>query len=329
VADDPRLRQLIENLWADPDADEPRALYADWLTKQGDPRGEFIALGLKEAADASLQKQLKALVKTHGKEWISPVRPYVRAWTWRRGFLHTVTCDTARFIEGAQALVAQSPDLVLTLTGVKPAQLDELARLPLGRLYGLNLREQRLDDVQAATLFASPTLEGLRTLDLSYLRFGAGGAEALAGSPVRTTLKTLTLERTPIGDRGLEALMASPGFPELRQLGLKDCGLTTASAIAIARSRAFPKLEQLQLDYNSLGDEGAKAMAADLTGFPALKKLAIVTSGLTSAGALALAESKTLAASLDTLEINFEGWVLPVSTPAGHAVMSRFPKSVP
>ena len=34
--------ELLEAICAEPDRDEPRIVYADWLEQQGDPRGEFI-----------------------------------------------------------------------------------------------------------------------------------------------------------------------------------------------------------------------------------------------------------------------------------------------
>ena len=34
--------QLITEVLDNPDDDDPRLVYADWLDEQGDPRGEFI-----------------------------------------------------------------------------------------------------------------------------------------------------------------------------------------------------------------------------------------------------------------------------------------------
>jgi uncharacterized protein (TIGR02996 family) len=44
---------FLAAVYAAPDEDAPRAVYADWLTERGDPRGEFISLQLARAAGKS------------------------------------------------------------------------------------------------------------------------------------------------------------------------------------------------------------------------------------------------------------------------------------
>ena len=41
--------ELLAEIYAAPDDDAPRLVYADWLQERGDPRGEFIALQLERA----------------------------------------------------------------------------------------------------------------------------------------------------------------------------------------------------------------------------------------------------------------------------------------
>lgn len=43
LPDDGRGEALLDAVWADPAADEPRAVYADWLMERGDAYGRFIA----------------------------------------------------------------------------------------------------------------------------------------------------------------------------------------------------------------------------------------------------------------------------------------------
>jgi uncharacterized protein (TIGR02996 family) len=72
----------VEGLWnavlASPDDDVPREVLADALQEQGDPRGEFIALQLREhrgqASEAEITRA-QALTKKHGKAWLGPLRP--------------------------------------------------------------------------------------------------------------------------------------------------------------------------------------------------------------------------------------------------------------
>jgi uncharacterized protein (TIGR02996 family) len=70
--------KVLENaLSANPDDLAAHAAYADWLTQQGDPRGEFIQVqlaleepGRSAAERKQLQKREKDLLKKHQREWL-------------------------------------------------------------------------------------------------------------------------------------------------------------------------------------------------------------------------------------------------------------------
>ena len=87
------LDALYAAVYAAPDDDAPRAVLADALTDAGDPRGELIAIQLREAAgDATpeLTARARELVKKHAKQWLGALRPIVYRGELRRGFLHTL-----------------------------------------------------------------------------------------------------------------------------------------------------------------------------------------------------------------------------------------------
>jgi uncharacterized protein (TIGR02996 family) len=72
------LRVALEGaLVEDPGNLANHMAYADWLTEQGDPKGEFIQVqmrleqeGLKPADRKKLQTREQQLLKKHGKEWL-------------------------------------------------------------------------------------------------------------------------------------------------------------------------------------------------------------------------------------------------------------------
>jgi uncharacterized protein (TIGR02996 family) len=67
---------LLAAIWAAPDDDAPREVYADWLTQRGDPRGVFISLQLARARgtiDAAGKKREKELLTKHRKDWHAPL----------------------------------------------------------------------------------------------------------------------------------------------------------------------------------------------------------------------------------------------------------------
>src|SRR5207249_314138 len=68
----------------DPDELANHMAYADYLSEQGDPRGDFIRTqlaledGSKGPAERKrLQQQEKALLKAHGREWMGELAPYL------------------------------------------------------------------------------------------------------------------------------------------------------------------------------------------------------------------------------------------------------------
>jgi uncharacterized protein (TIGR02996 family) len=76
---------LLDAIYANPDDDGPRLVYADWLQERGDPHGEFIALQLQASPDAAATKRMRELVKKHKKAWLGTL-PLGGDIEFRRGF---------------------------------------------------------------------------------------------------------------------------------------------------------------------------------------------------------------------------------------------------
>ncbi|MBL8910648.1 MAG: TIGR02996 domain-containing protein [Archangium sp.] len=74
---------LLADVFARPDDDGPRLVYADFLQERGDPRGEFITL----QCGARDEKREKALLKQHEKKWLGALAPVLsKGVEFRRGF---------------------------------------------------------------------------------------------------------------------------------------------------------------------------------------------------------------------------------------------------
>jgi uncharacterized protein (TIGR02996 family) len=88
--------ELLTAIWAAPDDDDAREVYADWLTQKGDPRGEFISLQMarhRGEINAVGKKREKELLKKHRKEWHAPLTlllPAPAESRFERGFLCSV-----------------------------------------------------------------------------------------------------------------------------------------------------------------------------------------------------------------------------------------------
>jgi uncharacterized protein (TIGR02996 family) len=79
------MREAFEKaIRENPDDLAGHAAYADWLSKQGDPRGEFMQVQLaveEEGRPAAERRPLKrrerALLKAHQREWLGPLAPWL------------------------------------------------------------------------------------------------------------------------------------------------------------------------------------------------------------------------------------------------------------
>ncbi|MSP56039.1 MAG: TIGR02996 domain-containing protein [Myxococcales bacterium] len=74
----PDLAPLLAEVYAHPDDDDVRLVYADALAAEGDPRGEFIQLQVASAerssrglpASTPVEQRISALLRQHGEGWV-------------------------------------------------------------------------------------------------------------------------------------------------------------------------------------------------------------------------------------------------------------------
>ena len=90
--------ELLAQVYADPDADAPRLVYADWATSRGDPRGELISLQFARrdrTPDAVAVRRERELLEQYMQRWLAPLWNAIRPYSVRfeRGFLASVTVE--------------------------------------------------------------------------------------------------------------------------------------------------------------------------------------------------------------------------------------------
>ncbi|MEO8707275.1 MAG: TIGR02996 domain-containing protein [Kofleriaceae bacterium] len=98
---------LLAQVYAAPDDDAPRLVYADWLQERGDLRGEFIALQIERArgkARSGARQREDELVARYGVKWAKPLgigKAYVGHMrvgaTFARGFPNTAVTQAITF----------------------------------------------------------------------------------------------------------------------------------------------------------------------------------------------------------------------------------------
>jgi len=289
-----RTRDVEENdlraaIFANPDDDAPRRVYADWLLERGDPRGEFILIqcmlgrtlsargplhrnhpagrtvrpvAADPAAIPRLELREQALLREHQKKWILPIRKYVNSWFWERGFVSRVDVNIKKFVAHAGAILDFTPLVAVYAMGCTPQGVRQFAELPrVGSLRSLTFCMQRIG-AREAEIFRSSRFANLRELTLQQNPLGDDAVRVLAGSTTLSALRMLDLSfsEDKITSRGVESLAAAEFFPRLTHLDL-NCSLANRTAIEPILKRGA-SLQVLALGAQRLTKQEAAARAA-------------------------------------------------------------------
>jgi uncharacterized protein (TIGR02996 family) len=310
--DDAFLQAIIES----PDDDSLRLIYADFLDERGDPRGEFIRVQvtLANSSDQPRKQELEArereLLKRHEQQWVTPVRPWVKAWAFRRGFVEDIKADLDTVLANADKLFAAAPlrRLTFTLPLPKPAvkhvifppkgplhrQLAKACPL-LARLSEVDWTHNHIGDRGLDALANSPIPFQVCRLNLHNANIGDAGVAAMVSSmaafPRQRCLRDL--ETANIGDSGFQAMASSTPFPRLTTLILRNNPLGRSAAEALANSRLLAQLADLDLSYTAIGDGILEALARSRH-VSNLTTLRLTHNGVGNTAARALAESPYL-----------------------------------
>ncbi len=204
---------FLRAIRADPEADLPRLVYADWLDEHDDPaRAEFVRVQCELAklpdhddGYAALEDREHELLAEHEAKWLGDGPYPPDEWTFRRGFVDEVRLDPADppssewLTRQAVTSVTIAPraalppaDAVLDLAGMEG--LREIDVTPASRVWGM---------ADLRTLFHRWARTGGKALQLGGLDGLQGLGELLRGTPVKKQLRRLHVGgiSVPQGDR--------------------------------------------------------------------------------------------------------------------------------
>lgn len=154
---------LWRAVYESPDDDAPREVLSDFLQERGDPRGEFIALQLREArglASHDDTARAQALAKAHGKTWLGKLRPITYRAEMRRGFLHRLELQGS-WASKAWATLANDESL---------ATVEELGRgQAVTKLVIPFLRSQAMRNQRVVEVYSPDILEAVSQAKLPKL----------------------------------------------------------------------------------------------------------------------------------------------------------------
>lgn len=212
------LKALWANVFADPDDDARLAVLSDALQEEGDPRGELIALQLREhrgeASDDDV-KQAQELVKAHGKKWLGKIHPIVYRAEMRRGLLAKVDLAGSWATNKIESYL--EADELRTVAEIEAGQAN-------GRLHALVL--------------ASPLVH--RTIRrLSVWSKEVFALFPKAEFPNLRAIETHQLHDDPKGDRFRELLPWIEAHPTIRELGCRLAFVKFCSPALLSRLRAL------------------------------------------------------------------------------------------
>ena len=302
--------RLLARVLDAPDDDQARRVYGDHLSERGDPRGEFIALqcALAELPTGAPEREAllakdAALRSAHEESWLAALGLDAVTVKWERGFLAEATVLATAVVRLPRGVFEREPLRALRVVDATRDHAELIAAHPaLDRLRSLTFTtasgrpERALGPEGAAALLESRHLRALTALAFEGQYLEDTGAMVLAqyGGPVFPRVRSFTVAGDELSSVGAEVLSGAKWFRALERVSLPRNVLRGAEAMASLIDPLAPLAwKSLVLDENPVGDEGARALAAErqLSG---LEVLSLSRCGLKQPGARALLEARTL-----------------------------------
>lgn len=303
--DDTKLRAAII---ADPDADEPRLVYADWLMERGDVRGELIQLQCGKPTNKRTAR-VHDLLAANWTTLAGAAAPWTRQTWFDRGFVDRVSMTTAAFLKHGDALFAEAPVRTLHVDNPKftDRDLERLGAAPaMARVRGLELAQLNPDSMPRRPLavLAKGTMFGaLRRLALDFCGESPGDWKALFAGLQAPTLEAVHLHYNHGSAELYRALATNPALSRLRTIqeyrfrtldGDASTSRTIEAFTALAQHR--PSLEHLETSQHAHVTDAAVTPFFDPRSVVKLEHLSITGAPLTDVTARAIAQSSNASA---------------------------------
>lgn len=246
--------ELLQRVCADASDIEARLVYADWLSEQGDPRGEFIAghcqlerMGALDDGYPELLANTERLEAAHRQAWFQEYlqrqQDHALNPVFRHGFLHRVAMEPEAIEREWDWLRQREPiqGIELLLTEYLPDQFHGLTQPAAFRTLALNPSGWFTANSIADVLrWGMPLLE---ELDLSGCDAGVAGCQLLANLD------------TDLGEY-FDDYVAPPPLPrgQLKSLRLRGCGARDAGVQLLLNAETLSAVTQLDIGQNRLSD---------------------------------------------------------------------------
>lgn len=279
---------FLEAIRQEPEDDTHRLVFADWLDERDDPRGRFIRCQVQaeqrplcDPERLTLEEEARDQFERHRQDWLTDIATSATRWTFRRGFLDSISLSKDAFLALPPRLFEQHPltsaELILEPADRSPADLDDLAGCShLRHLERLGLVHRFLADGPLESLLASPHLTRLRALNLSGTYLTGRWLGEVTRFPVLDRIEELDLSVCPfLHDRVVRALVDSRQIGILRRLHLGGTALTPFGLIALLRPFRLDNLVDLEIGVMNVPAlaEASRRAVRELAESPAMERL--------------------------------------------------------
>ena len=266
---------LFQRIMDQPESDEPRLAYADWLEANGDQdRAEFIRVqcslhsaSFDDGKRTELRKREQELLAQYAWEWAKDFGLDINEWQFERGFVARIQVGLETSAEKILDIVNRGPVTHLRDTGQFCELQGFVDALPkLSRLTGLEFWGlYSFENDLISQILQSEHLPNLKTLIFHHDRNGMVVDEQVIidglHHPNREKLEILAVNVDSVWQGPTNAILAamadSPYLRNLKRLDLSNAGdpgndpqLTVE---AVERLSSSPNLENLEiLDLRSV-----------------------------------------------------------------------------
>ena len=212
---------LLAAIYADPRDHDLRAIYADWLVEQGDPRGEYITLQLMRAHTDAQRARMHDLHAKHRLAWLGPIADACIEHVWfDAGFVAGATIDIPRARRRIGAAAWSTLETITLAASNEPVPIDVL------------------DDPAMSALTFVDGITGNQLAMLSRDRdpWGIAGLGFYRSVPANETFRILNLvDHYGLTELGFDSVIP----PRLRELWTSD------RSRGVARLRLLAPIAQL------------------------------------------------------------------------------------
>jgi len=246
--------KLLAAILDDPQDTQARLVYADWLTEQGDPRGELITIQCAKKRTPAMTKREQELLKKHHRAWSKEATQDSDAHEFERGFVGTVEMSGTAWASKGAKLLAREPITTLRISDVTSTALlavagaahtAKLARIEADK--GMWMRTPK-DATALTTFLKSKYVGAVRDLEFhvsrerDYLvRRDPVDCSALFDGVTLPGVERLAIRIDKVPDSALASLLTISA-PKLRELRI---GISKAKQKAqlAALKKKFPRAE--------------------------------------------------------------------------------------